>query len=95
MQHPVGYEMNDAQQPVLNNVVGVVHQSGVPLVLSARDPGIAGHRVVGDVGRLGVAAPAQRPGGVPPDRLDLARGVGPAVLLNMFIGSELGVVEGK
>ena len=57
--------------------VGALHQSGVPLVLSARDPGVIGDRVAGHARRLGVAPPSQEPyGGLPQDGGDLTGGAG-------------------
>jgi cytochrome d ubiquinol oxidase subunit I len=96
MQHPVGYELNDAQQPVLTNV-GALFTN--PVFLWSYPHAILASLVTGALVMLAVSAWHLRRGRHPvafrrTAVISLAV-LAPAVLLNMFIGSELGVVEGK
>jgi len=96
MQHPVGYEMNDAQHPVLNNV-GALFTN--PVFLWSYPHAILASLVTGSLVMLGVSAWHLRrkshPVAFRRTALISLAVLAPAVLLNMFIGSELGVVEGK
>jgi cytochrome bd ubiquinol oxidase subunit I len=96
MQHPVGYEMNDASQPVLNNVWALFTN---PVFLWSYPHAILASLVTGSVVMLGVSAWHLRRKNHPmafrrTAVISLAV-LAPAVLLNMFVGSELGVIEGK
>ena len=74
-----------------------VHQSGVPVGLHPRPAGLRGHRGPDHAGGVGLApAPGQLGAGLrgAPRRVSLVVLV-PAIMLAMFVGSELGVVEAK
>jgi cytochrome d ubiquinol oxidase subunit I len=96
MQHPVGYEMNDAQQPVLTNIWALF---GNPVFLWSYPHVILASVVTGSVVMLGVSAWHLRrkshPAAFRRTAVISLAVLAPAVLLNMFIGSELGVIEGK
>ena len=97
MQHPVGYTMNNGPtSPQLNNIWALFTN---PVFLWGYTHVILASLVTGAVIMLGVSAwhLREEPGGrrLPPDRRHLAR---PCCLpprrSTMFVGSELGVVEG-
>ena len=96
MQHPVGYTMNSQNQPVLNNIWALftnpVFLWGYPHVLLAS-------LVTGALVMLAVSAwQLRRKSHVEAFKRTAIISLvvlAPAVFLNMFIGSELGVVEGK
>jgi cytochrome d ubiquinol oxidase subunit I len=96
MQHPVGYVLNAQHQPQLTNVWALFTN---PVFVWAYPHVILASLVTGAVVMLGVSAWHLRR----KDAVDAFRRTAiialavltPAVLLNMFIGSELGVVEGK
>jgi cytochrome bd ubiquinol oxidase subunit I len=96
MQHPVGYVMNSQNQPVLNDIGALftnpVFLLGYPHVVLA---GV----VTGSVVMLAVSAwHLRRKSSVEAFRRTAAISLivlTPAVFLNMFLVSELGVVEGK
>ena len=96
MQHPVGYVMNAHHQPQLTDVWALFTN---PVFLWAYPHVILASLVTGAVVMLGVSAwHLRRQQAVAAFRrtaiISLAV-LTPAILLNMFIGSELGVVEGK
>jgi cytochrome bd ubiquinol oxidase subunit I len=96
MQHPVGYEMNAQHEPQLTNVWALFTN---PVFVWAYPHVILASLVTGAIIMLGVSAWHLRKG----NAVDAFRRTAiialvvltPAILLNMFIGSELGVVEGK
>jgi cytochrome bd ubiquinol oxidase subunit I len=96
MQHPVGYTMNSAHQPILTNIWALFTN---PVFLWAYPHVILASLVTGSLVMLAVSAwHLRRKSSVVAFRrtavISLAV-LAPAVFLNMFIGSELGVVEGK
>ena len=58
MQHPVGYRHQQGRPAGAEQRLGAVREPDVRVGLRARDPGVAGHRLPGDAGRLGLV-PAQ------------------------------------
>jgi cytochrome bd ubiquinol oxidase subunit I len=96
MQHPVGYVMNAQHQPVLNDIWALFTN---PVFLWAYPHVILASLVTGAIIMLAVSAwHLKRRQAVSAFRrtaiISLAV-LAPAVFVNMFIGSELGVVEGK
>jgi cytochrome d ubiquinol oxidase subunit I len=96
MQHPVGYVMNAQHQPELNDVWALFTN---PTFLWAYPHVVLASLVTGALVMLAVSAwHLKRKSAVEAFRrtaiISLAV-LTPAVLLNMFVGSELGVVEGK
>jgi cytochrome d ubiquinol oxidase subunit I len=96
MQHPVGYVLNSAHQPVLTNI-GEVFTN--PVFLWSYPHVILASLVTGCMVMLAVSAwHLRRKNSVAAFRrtaiISLAV-LAPAVLLNIFIGSELGVIEGR
>ena len=96
MQHPVGYVMNAQHQPQLNDVWALFTN---PVFLWAYPHVILASLVTGAIVMLAVSAwHLKRKSAVEAFRrtaiISLAV-LAPAVFVNMFIGSELGVVEGK
>ncbi len=96
MQHPVGYVMNAQHQPVLNDIWALFTN---PVFLWAFPHVILASLVTGALVMLGVSAwHLKKRSAVTAFRrtaiISLAV-LTPAVFVNMFIGSELGVVEGK
>ena len=96
MQHPVGYTMNSAHEPILTNIWALFTN---PVFLWAYPHVILASLVTGSLVMLAVSAwHLRRKSSVVAFRrtavISLAV-LAPAVFLNMFIGSELGVVEGK
>ena len=96
MQHPVGYVMNAQHQPVLNDIWALFTNPVFLWSLPPRDPGLAGHRGrwscwPSPPGTSGARASvdAFRRTAI----ISLAV-LAPAVFLNLFVGSELGVIEG-
>ncbi len=96
MQHPVGYTMNAQNQPVLNDI-GALFTN--PVFLWAYPHVVLASLVTGAIVMLAVSAwHLRRKSSVVAFRRTAAISLivlVPAVFLNMFIGSELGVVEGK
>ena len=96
MQHPVGYTLNSHGQPVLNDI-GALFTN--PVFLWGYPHVVLASLVTGAIVMLGVSAwHLRRKNSVPEFRRTAAISLivlAPAVFLNMFIGSELGVVEGK
>jgi cytochrome d ubiquinol oxidase subunit I len=96
MQHPGGYVMNSQHQPVLNNI-GALFSN--PVFLWSYPHVLLASLVTGALVMLAVSAWHLRRGhAVEAFRRTTIISLvvlAPAVLLNMFIGSELGVVEGK
>ena len=96
MQHPVGYTTNAQGQPVLNDI-GALFTN--PVFLWAYPHVVLASLVTGAIVMLAVSAwHLRRKNSVPAFRRTAAISLivlAPAVFLNMFIGSELGVVEGK
>ena len=96
MQHPVGYVLNAQGQPVLNDI-GALFTN--PVFLWAYPHVVLASLVTGAIVMLAVSAwHLRRKNSVPAFRRTAAISLivlTPAVFLNMFIGSELGVVEGK
>jgi cytochrome bd ubiquinol oxidase subunit I len=96
MQHPVGYTYNAAHQPVLNNIWALFTN---PVFLWAFPHVILASLVTGALVMLAVSAwHLRRQHSVTAFRRTAIIAIAlltPAILLNMFIGSELGVVEGK
>ncbi len=96
MQHPVGYKMNAQGQPVLNNI-GALFTN--PVFLWAYPHVILASLVTGAMVMLSVSAwHLRRKNHVEAFKRTAIISLvvlAPAVFLNMFIGSELGVVEGK
>jgi cytochrome d ubiquinol oxidase subunit I len=95
MQHPVGYVMNAQHQPVLNNI-GALFTN--PVFLWSYPHVILASLVTGAMVMLAVSAwQLRRKRSVTAFRrtaiISLAV-LAPAVILNMFVGSELGVIEG-
>ena len=96
MQHPVGYVMNAQHQPVLNNIWALFTNPtfvwGYPHVILAS-------LVTGALIMLAVSAwHLRRKNAVEAFRRTAVISLvvlTPAVFVNMFVGSELGVVEGK
>jgi len=96
MQHPVGYVMNSAHQPVMNDLWALFTN---PVFLWSFPHVILASLVTGALVMLAVSAWHLRRGrAVDAFRrtavISLAV-LAPAVVLNMFIGSELGVIEGR
>ena len=96
MQHPVGYTMNAQHQPQLDNVWALFTS---PVFLWSYPHVVIASLVTGAMVMLAVSAwHLRRQKDVAAFRrtatISLAI-LAPAVFLNMFIGSELGVVEGK
>ena len=96
MQHPVGYKLNSAGQPELNNVVAVFTN---PVFLWGYTHVLLASAVTGSLVMLAVSAWHLRRGSAVAGfgrtaRLSLVVLV-PAIILAMFVGSELGVVETK
>ena len=96
MQHPVGYVMNAQHQPQLNDIWALFTN---PTFLWAFPHAILASLVTGALVMLAVSAwQLKRKRAVEAFRrtaiISLAV-LAPAVFLNMFVGSELGVVEGK
>jgi cytochrome bd ubiquinol oxidase subunit I len=96
MQHPVGYVMNSQHQPVLNDIWALFTN---PTFLWAYPHAILASLVTGALVMLAVSAwHLKRKSAVEMFRRTAVISLvvlTPAVFLNMFIGSELGVVEGK
>jgi len=96
MQHPVGYVMNSQHQPVLNNIWALFSN---PVFLWSYPHVLLASLVTGSLVMLAVSTWHLRRG----HALEAFRRttiislviLAPAVFLNMFIGSELGVVEGR
>jgi cytochrome d ubiquinol oxidase subunit I len=96
MQHPVGYVMNSQHQPELNDIWALFTN---PVFLWAYPHVILASLVTGSVVMLAISAWHLRRG----NSVDAFRRtaaislivLAPAVALNLFIGSELGVIEGK
>ena len=97
MQHPVGYTMNHARAAGAERHRGAVHQPDVPVGLRARGPGLAGHRLAGDARGLRLApAQAARTSSRSTARRRLSLVVLlPAIVLQLFVGNQLGVIETK
>ena len=96
MQHPVGYVMNAQHQPQLNDIWALFTN---PVFLWAYPHVILASLVTGAIVMLAFSAwHLKRKSAVEAFRrtaiISLAV-LTPAVFVNMFIGSELGVVEGK
>ncbi len=95
MQHPVGYVLNSQNQPVLNNVWALFTN---PVFLLSYPHVILASLVTGAVIMLAVSAwQLRRARAVAAFRRTAVISLvvlAPAVLINMFIGSELGVIEG-
>ncbi len=96
MQHPVGYVLNSAKQPVLNDIFALFTN---PTFLWGYTHVILASLVTGALVMLAVSAwHIKRKDAVEAFRrtaiISLVVLV-PAVMLGMFVGSELGVVEGK
>jgi cytochrome bd ubiquinol oxidase subunit I len=96
MQHPVGYVMNAQHQPELTNIWALFTN---PVFLWAYPHVILASLVTGSIIMLAFSAwHLRRQSSVTAFRrtaiISLAV-LAPAVFVNMFIGSELGVVEGK
>jgi cytochrome bd ubiquinol oxidase subunit I len=96
MQHPVGYTMNSQGQPQLNDIWALFTN---PVFLWAYPHVVLASLVTGALVMLAVSAwHMRRDRSVPAFRrtaiIALAVLV-PSIAVNMFIGSELGVVEGK
>jgi cytochrome bd ubiquinol oxidase subunit I len=96
MQHPVGYVLNSQGQPQLNDIWALFTN---PVFLWAYPHVVLASLVTGAVVMLGVSAwHLRREQTVEAFKrtaiISLAVLV-PAIAVNMFIGSELGVVEGK
>ena len=96
MQHPVGYVLNSQHQPELNNIWALFTN---PVFLWAYPHVILASLVTGALVMLAVSAwHLKKKSAVTAFRrtaiISLAV-LTPAVFVNMFIGSELGVVEGK
>jgi cytochrome d ubiquinol oxidase subunit I len=96
MQHPVGYTLNSQGQPQLNDVWALFTN---PVFLWAYPHVVLASIVTGSVVMLGVSAwHLRREQSVEAFKrtavISLAVLV-PTIAVNMFIGSELGVVEGK
>ena len=96
MQHPVGYVMNSQHQPVLNNIWALFSN---PVFLWSYPHVVLASLVTGSLVMLAVSTWHLRRGhAVEAFRRTTIISLvilAPAVFLNMFIGSELGVVEGK
>ena len=96
MQHPVGYVMNDQHQPVLNNIWALFSN---PVFLWSFPHVVLASLVTGALVMLAVSTwHLRRKQAVEAFRRTTVISLvvlAPAVFLNMFIGSELGVVEGK
>jgi cytochrome bd ubiquinol oxidase subunit I len=96
MQHPVGYVMNAQHQPVLNDIWALFTN---PTFLWAYPHAILASLVTGALVMLAVSAwHLKRKSAVEMFRRTAVISLvvlTPAVFLNMFVGSELGVVEGK
>jgi len=96
MQHPVGYVMNSQHQPVLNNIWALFSN---PVFLWSYPHVLLASLVTGSLVMLAVSTWHLRRGhAVEAFRRTTIISLvilAPAVFLNMFIGSELGVVEGK
>jgi cytochrome bd-type quinol oxidase subunit 1 len=96
MQHPVGYVLNSAHEPQLNDIWALFSN---PVFLWAYPHVILASLVTGALVMLAVSAwQLRRKSAVAAFRRTAIISLvvlAPAVLLNMFIGSELGVVEGK
>ena len=96
MQHPVGYVMNSQHEPQLNDVWALFTN---PVFLWAYPHVILASLVTGAIIMLGVSAwHLRRKSSVEAFRRTAIISLvvlTPAVFVNMFIGSELGVVEGK
>ena len=96
MQHPVGYVLNSQNQPVLNDI-GALFTN--PVFLLAYPHVLLAAVVTGAIVMLAVSAwHLRRKSSVEAFRRTAAISLivlTPAVFLNMFLGSELGVVEGK
>ena len=96
MQHPVGYVMNSQNQPQLNDVWALFTN---PVFLWSYPHVVLASLVTGSLVMLAVSAWHLRRGNAVQAFRRTATislvVLAPAVILNMFIGSELGVVEGK
>ncbi len=70
MQHPVGYKIDANARPMLNNIVALFTNPVVRVGLRPRAAGVAGDRIAGHAGGLGVAPPQgsarSRPSGARP-----------------------------
>jgi cytochrome d ubiquinol oxidase subunit I len=96
MQHPVGYKLNSAGQPVLNNIAALFTN---PVFLWGYTHILLAAAVTGSLIMLAVSAWHLRRGNSVAGfsttaRLSLVVLV-PAIILAMFVGSELGVIETK
>ena len=96
MQHPVGYTHQPAHdQPELNNIWALFTNPVFLWGYTHVAAGLAGHRGAGHAGGLGLAPPATTTGRrLPADRRRSLVVLLPAVVLALFVGSELGVIEG-
>ena len=96
MQHPVGYVMNAQHEPVLNNIWALFSN---PVFLWSYPHVLLASLVTGSLVMLAVSTwQLRRKHAVEAFRRTTIISLvilAPAVFLNMFIGSELGVVEGK
>jgi cytochrome d ubiquinol oxidase subunit I len=96
MQHPVGYTMNSAHQPELNNIGDLFTN---PVFLWSYPHVVLASLVTGALVMLAISAwHLRRKSSVEAFRRTAAISLAvlaPAVFLNLFIGSELGVIEGK
>jgi cytochrome bd ubiquinol oxidase subunit I len=96
MQHPVGYVLNGQKQPQLNDVWALFTN---PVFLWSYPHVLLASLVTGSIIMLAVSAwHLRRKNAVEAFRRTAIISLvvlAPAVFLNMFIGSELGVVEGK
>jgi cytochrome d ubiquinol oxidase subunit I len=96
MQHPVGYVMNAQHQPQLNDIWALFTN---PVFLWAYPHVLLASLVTGALVMLAVSAwHLKRKSAVEAFRRTAVISLAvltPAVFLNMFVGSELGVIEGK
>ncbi len=96
MQHPVGYTYNAQHKPVLTNIWALFTN---PVFLWAYPHTILASLVTGGLVMLAVSAwQMRRKRSVPAFRRTAIIAIAvltPSILLNMFVGSELGVIEGK
>ncbi len=96
MQHPVGYVMNSAHQPQLTNIWAVFTN---PVFLWSYPHVILASLVTGALVMLAVSAwHLRRQSAVAAFRRTAIISLvvlTPAVFLNLFVGSELGVIEGR
>ena len=96
MQHPVGYEIDPTtNRPVLNNIGAVFTNPVFVWGYAARRARITRHRITRDARRVRVAPPSPRRARArssalrrPPSSCWC-----PAILLNLIVGSKLGIIE--